>query len=544
MFKFANFFVTELTQVVSSGNDTLVIPVSASERLPEIVADSGHEARLILWNGQQDPEIVGCVVNDFSGQLTVTRGEEGTTARQWPAGTQVVSALTAEVINEALAAIVDVTTVGDVRYLLLTGGTLSGDLELPVNADPDDAHAIRRDYLDSVIAGFLQSSGFTMVGTVNMNSNRIINLPTPLAAAEPMPKGYTEGLLDIIQDQIDDQEGSLSTGGSSTAYTVTSNQAGLTLVDGLTISLRLHTTSGANPTLQVNSLTAKPIRVAAATPLPLGAGIAGQPYTLTYSSAEDAWLIHAVLDGIRGVPGVIDEWGGDVAPTGAYLCYGQTASRTTDARLFGIIGTKWGVGDGSTTFNLPDRRGKSPIGNDAMGGSAANRSQVSTNLTTTSGNASATVASATGLFRGMYIVAAGVTAGTTISSISGTTITMSAVATASATVAARFSPIADAQVVGSTGGALSNTMHSDQMPSHLHTQTAQQPTFTFGKSSIQDAGTGSVKQYVDNIAGTGLGSGSVTTNDDATPGNTGSTGGGQPMNNLSMVDVVNYIIWR
>lgn len=60
-------------------------------------------------------------------------------------------------------------------------------------------------------------------------------------------------------------------------------------------------------------------------------------------------------------------------PSGWYLCYGQAVSRTTFASLFAIIGTTWGAGDTTTTFNLPDFRGRAPFGKDDMGGSAASR---------------------------------------------------------------------------------------------------------------------------------------------------------------------------
>lgn len=60
-------------------------------------------------------------------------------------------------------------------------------------------------------------------------------------------------------------------------------------------------------------------------------------------------------------------------PAQWYLCYGQAVSRTTFASLFAVIGTTWGSGDGSTTFNLPDLRGRGLFGVDNMGGVAANR---------------------------------------------------------------------------------------------------------------------------------------------------------------------------
>lgn len=50
------------------------------------------------------------------------------------------------------------------------------------------------------------------------------------------------------------------------------------------------------------------------------------------------------------------------APDGYLLCEGQAVSRTTYAALFSAIGTTYGVGDGSTTFNVPDPRGRVPVG--------------------------------------------------------------------------------------------------------------------------------------------------------------------------------------
>lgn len=53
---------------------------------------------------------------------------------------------------------------------------------------------------------------------------------------------------------------------------------------------------------------------------------------------------------------------------GYLYCNGQAVSRSTFARLFSYIGTTYGSGDGSTTFNLPDLRGRAPFGIDNMGG--------------------------------------------------------------------------------------------------------------------------------------------------------------------------------
>lgn len=76
--------------------------------------------------------------------------------------------------------------------------------------------------------------------------------------------------------------------------------------------------------------------------------------------------------------GTLIPFAGDETAAGALsptwlLCYGQEVSRATYAGLFTAIGTAYGVGDGSTTFNLPDFRGRIPSGKDNIGGSSANR---------------------------------------------------------------------------------------------------------------------------------------------------------------------------
>lgn len=81
------------------------------------------------------------------------------------------------------------------------------------------------------------------------------------------------------------------------------------------------------------------------------------------------------VDANRGfVPvGTILPFAGASAPSSWIFCYGQAISRATYADLFAIIGTTYGSGDGSTTFNVPDMRGNMILGKDNMGGSSRNR---------------------------------------------------------------------------------------------------------------------------------------------------------------------------
>lgn len=78
---------------------------------------------------------------------------------------------------------------------------------------------------------------------------------------------------------------------------------------------------------------------------------------------------------ISGIIGEVRAYAGIAGgiPSKWYLCYGQAVSRTDFAGAFSVMGTAWGAGDGSTTFNLPDLRGRGLAGMDAMGGVAASR---------------------------------------------------------------------------------------------------------------------------------------------------------------------------
>lgn len=62
------------------------------------------------------------------------------------------------------------------------------------------------------------------------------------------------------------------------------------------------------------------------------------------------------------VPGEMRMFAGQSAPTEWLMCDGAAVSRTTYSSLFAAIGVAYGAGDGSTTFNVPDLRGRSPLG--------------------------------------------------------------------------------------------------------------------------------------------------------------------------------------
>jgi hypothetical protein len=91
----------------------------------------------------------------------------------------------------------------------------------------------------------------------------------------------------------DDLSGALVTGGTSTAYTVTSNQAFDTLahLGGQTIAFTLHATNGATVTLNVDSLGAKPLRSGPSVELAAGALVQGACYTAVYNNSDAVFYL-------------------------------------------------------------------------------------------------------------------------------------------------------------------------------------------------------------------------------------------------------------
>jgi len=173
--------------------------------------------------------------------------------------------------------------------------------------------------------------------------------------------------------------GKLVTTGTGTAYVLASLQTPafdtLAHMDGQMFAFVPNVTNTGPVTLAVDGLTAKPIRSQTGAAGDLGSGtlILGTPYVVTYYNSVGEFI----LQGFVGTPLIV--------PIGAllFLTYspslpnsnfvfpiGQAISRSTYSIYFGLVGTYYGVGDGSTTFNIPDLRSRMIIPTATMGGGA------------------------------------------------------------------------------------------------------------------------------------------------------------------------------
>ena len=224
--------------------------------------------------------------------------------------------------------------------------------------------------------------------------------------------------------------------------------------------------------------------------------------TDTTQLATTAFVQDAVGALVTIPSGMLAPFAGTSAPSGWFLCYGQAVSRTTYAALFTAIGTTYGTGDGTTTFNLPDLRGRTIAGVDDMGGSAASRLTGDNGASTATADSNGSFTSATNILvdgnvgtivLGMKVTGTGISSEVTVVKInSQTDIVLSSAVTITDNTALTFA--FDGAILGSAGGENTHLLtgaesgekgHSHTLtdPGHFHTST-----FTSGTDSCSTQG--------------------------------------------------------
>lgn len=94
------------------------------------------------------------------------------------------------------------------------------------------------------------------------------------------------------------------------------------------------------------------------------------------------WLVAGRLSGAAAVPiGTVSAFAGSAAPPGWLMCDGSIVSRTDWAKLFAVIGTTYGAGNGTTTFSTPNLAGRFPLGSGGPWGRGSQGGAQSVTLT-------------------------------------------------------------------------------------------------------------------------------------------------------------------
>jgi microcystin-dependent protein len=213
------------------------------------------------------------------------------------------------------------------------------------------------------------------ISAANWNEDDNANITAaPDGAPEGMAPSGVNNVLRAVMGAVKRWYGWSSprtTAGTATAYTLNYGIAPGALVDGMTHLVLFHAANGAAATLNVNALGATPLHYYAAGAwrvLPPNLVDANELCRVAYHSSSGAYRILR-----RFNTGEVTSFAGGSVPVGSLLCAGQQISRTAYAGLFAAIGTTYGAGDSSTTFNLPDLRGRVVAGKDDMGGTNAGR---------------------------------------------------------------------------------------------------------------------------------------------------------------------------
>lgn len=273
------------------------------------------------------------------------------------------------------------------------------------------------------------------------------------------------------------------------------------------------------------------------------------------------------LTGEGVLPGIVTPYAGSSAPTGWLMCDGSAVSRTTYSALFAVTSTTYGIGDGSTTFNLPDLQTKVPVGRKEP-------SLISTATITIATPAVVTVSPSDYIHTGRIIyftttgaLPTGLTANTKYWMIA-TSLTTFNVATSldnalsrvaittSGTQSGVHSVYFADYELGTSNGEKSHFLHTSEMTPHVHnvdppittsSSDTHNHTWTYVDASSNTADS-TVARW-DSSNDTADATRTVTTSSDAHTHTTNiaafdsaSTGGGLPINLLQPYVALNYII--
>ncbi|MBR1219442.1 tail fiber protein [Bradyrhizobium sp. U87765 SZCCT0131] len=210
--------------------------------------------------------------------------------------------------------------------------------------------------------------------TAANNANADPSCPFPEGMAPSAVNDGTRGMMAAAAKYRDDIAGAIVTTGTATAYNISSYQGfdSLAHLDGQQIAFVPHATNSDKCTLSVDGLTAAPIHYQPGVEVPSGTLVQGTPYVVTYFATANEFILRGIAGNPFYVPvgGLIPYISGGVPNSAFVLPYGQPISRTIYSVLFGMIGTAYGAGDGTSTFNIPDLRGRVIAGLDGMGGSS------------------------------------------------------------------------------------------------------------------------------------------------------------------------------
>ncbi len=202
---------------------------------------------------------------------------------------------------------------------------------------------------------------WSTTSSANGNSDGTINFLEGQAPSSV--NDSARALMARLREYGNDVSGAIVTSGDSTHFSLSSNQGfdSFAHMDGQIIAFTPHVTNaGATCALNVDSLGLCAIRSMPGAILQDGVLIQGTPYVAIFSNADNSFYLQGFYGNPYNIPlGAGFDYWLSTTPNNAFAFpKGQAISRTTYATLFAAMGTTYGTGDGSTTFNLPNKMGR------------------------------------------------------------------------------------------------------------------------------------------------------------------------------------------
>ena len=248
-----------------------------------------------------------------------------------------------DIIDRLTNGVVDITLSGTTHTLTTSDGSVSDGMSkvLVLGGSPSGTNTITISPNDADKLYFVQN-GTSQTATFTQGSGANVSVAAgKQAIIYADGKGSTAAVIEIKPNTAD-------------ASVVTA-----TLADDAVTAAKIADDAVGADAVADNSIGAAAINIS-------GNGTSGQAVV---SDGDGSFSYTSNI-----VPsGALMPYAGTSAPTGFLLCDGSAVSRSTYATLFSAISTTYGSGDGSSTFNLPDLRGRVIAGQDDMGGSSANR---------------------------------------------------------------------------------------------------------------------------------------------------------------------------
>jgi microcystin-dependent protein len=343
----ANNATSLLASDITDAAGTLTVTSGEGALFPS--PDPGDYFYVTLLDSDGNMEIIKVTARTVD-VFTIVRAQEGTLAAAFAAGARVELRITAQTVLDTVDAAVAAVTLADF-------GVTASAAELN-RMDGVTASASEINVLDGLTAS---TSELNILDGVTASASDINKLSGMTASTSELNTltGVTATASDL--NKLSGLTASTSELNKLSGVTATTSE--LNKLAGLTATTaELNKLAGATPsTAEINYLT----------------GVTSNIQTQINAFATFP-------------PGIVVPYAGSSEPSGWVLCQGQALSRVTYAALFAIIGTTYGAGNGSTTFNIPDLRGRFVAGKDDMGGVAANR------LTGTSGGVAGATLGASG----------------------------------------------------------------------------------------------------------------------------------------------------